>query len=114
MERINSFCTTVATRGINFGILIKIPQNVELDLPLGWPGGEVKVTRKKNKIVFLPLMALGNESPKEFLFGVLEDLSQDLGFDIVPKTQNVLSGKTRNTFLNLENLSRNGITEKYF
>ena len=25
-------------------------------------------------------MALGNESPKEFLFGVLEDLSQDLGF----------------------------------
>ena len=23
----------VATRGINFGILIKIPQNVELDLP---------------------------------------------------------------------------------
>ena len=24
---------TVATRGINFGILIKIPQNVELDLP---------------------------------------------------------------------------------
>ena len=47
---------------------------------LGWPGGEVKVTRKKYKIVFLPLMALGNESPKEFLFGVLEDLSQDLGF----------------------------------
>ena len=38
------------------------------------------MTRKKNKIVFLPLMALGNESPKEFLFGVLEDLSQDLGF----------------------------------
>ena len=25
-------------------------------------------------------MALGNESPKEFWFGVLEDLSQDLGF----------------------------------
>ena len=25
--------TTVATRGINFGILIKIPQKVELDLP---------------------------------------------------------------------------------
>ena len=24
---------TVATRGINFGILIKIPQKVELDLP---------------------------------------------------------------------------------
>ena len=36
--------------------------------------------RKKNQIVFLPFMALGNESPKEFWFGVLEDLSQDLGF----------------------------------
>ena len=47
---------------------------------VGWPGGEVKVTRKKNKIVFVPLMALGNESPKEFSFGVLEDLPQDLGF----------------------------------
>ena len=34
--------------------------------------------------------------------------------DIVPKTQNDLSGRTRNAFLNLENLSRNGITEKYF
>ena len=36
--------------------------------------------RKKIQIAFLPLMALGNESPKEFWFGVLEDLSQDLGF----------------------------------
>ena len=35
---------------------------------------------KKNQMVFLPLMALGNESQNEFLFGVLEDLLQDLGF----------------------------------
>ena len=61
------------------GVLVASPDSC-IDLLLGWPGGEVKVTRKKNKIVFLPLMALGNESPKEFLFGVLEDLSQDLGF----------------------------------
>ena len=33
---------------------------------LGWPGGEVKVTKIKNQTIFLPLMALGNESPKEF------------------------------------------------
>ena len=57
-----------------------IKNSVRLPCDLGWPEGEVKVTRKKNKIVFLPLMALGYESPKEFLFGVLEDLSQDLGF----------------------------------
>ena len=29
------------------------------------------------------LMALGNESPKEFLFGVLEDLLQAFGFLII-------------------------------
>ena len=28
-------------------------------------------------------MALGNESPKEFCFGVLEDLSQAFGFWII-------------------------------
>ena len=33
---------------------------------LGWPGGEVKVTKKKVQMIFLPLMVLGNESPKEF------------------------------------------------
>ena len=32
---------------------------------------------KKIQIIFL--MALGNESQREFRFGVLEDLSQDLG-----------------------------------
>ena len=47
---------------------------------LGWPGGEVKVTKKKVQNIFLPLMVQGNEYPKEFWFGVLEDLSQDLGF----------------------------------
>ena len=31
--RVHRVSSTVATRGINFGILIKIPQNVELDLP---------------------------------------------------------------------------------
>ena len=64
----------------NFTIGPEKTINVSSAYTVGWPGGEVKVTRKKNKIVFLPLMALGNESPKEFLFGVLEDLSQDLGF----------------------------------
>ena len=58
-------------------------QKVELIIPLlsviltrvarGWSQSD----KKKNKTVFLPLTALGNESPKEFLFGVLEDLSQD-------------------------------------
>jgi len=33
---------------------------------LGWLGGEVKVTNKKVQIIFLPLMVLGNESPKKF------------------------------------------------
>ena len=33
---------------------------------LGWLGGEVKVTKKKVQMIFLPLMVLGNESPKEF------------------------------------------------
>ena len=33
---------------------------------LGWPGGEVEVTKKKIQIIFLPLMVLGNESQKEF------------------------------------------------
>ena len=47
---------------------------------LGWPGGEVDVTKKRVQIILLPLMVLGNESPKEFWFGELEDLSQDLGF----------------------------------
>ena len=36
------------------------------DTPLGWPGGEVKVTKNKIKINFLPLMALDIESQKEF------------------------------------------------
>ena len=40
----------------------------------GWSQSD----QKKVQMVFLPLMALGNESQKEF--GVLEDLSQDLGF----------------------------------
>ena len=35
-------------------------------LTLGWPGGEVEVTKKRIQIIFLPLMVLGNESPKEF------------------------------------------------
>ena len=34
--------------------------------PLGWPGGEDEVTKKKIQIIFLPLMVLGNESQKEF------------------------------------------------
>ena len=38
----------------------------EGELTLGWPGGEVKVMRKKIQIAFLPLMALRNESPKKF------------------------------------------------
>ena len=38
-----------------------------LQSTLGWPGGEVKVTKKKEvQMIFLPLMVLGNESPKEF------------------------------------------------
>ena len=36
------------------------------DTPLGWPGGELKVTKNKIKINFLPLMALDIESQKEF------------------------------------------------
>ena len=35
---------------------------------------------KKNQSIFLPLMTLVNESPKEFWFGVLEDLLLDLCF----------------------------------
>ena len=54
--------------------------DVSPPLLIGRLGGEVKVTEKKMQIIFIPLMTLGNESPKEFLFGVLEDISQDLGF----------------------------------
>ena len=54
---------------------IKVRIRMASRLARGW-----SQSNKKNKIVFLPLMALGNESPKEFWFGVLEDLSQDLGF----------------------------------
>ena len=49
----------------------KIKLLVALGWPLAsghWPGGEVMVKREKNLIVFLPLIALGNESPKEFRF----------------------------------------------
>ena len=54
--------------------------DVSPPLLIGRLGGEVKVTEKKMQIIFIPLMTLGNESPKESLFGVLEDISQDLGF----------------------------------
>jgi len=50
---------------------------------IGWPlarGWSQSDKKKKIQIVFLPLMAPGNESPKEFWFRVPEDLSQDLGF----------------------------------
>ena len=47
---------------------------------LGWLVREVKVTKKKIQFIFLPLMTLVNESPKEFWFGVLEDLPLDLCF----------------------------------
>ena len=44
-------------------------------LARGWSQSD----EKKNRIAFLPLMALGNESPKEFWFWVLEDLPKDFG-----------------------------------
>ena len=59
------FCDKFVNFSTNFANTHK-KSNSKTMCWLGWPGGEVEVTKKKIQIIFLPLMVQGNESPKEF------------------------------------------------
>ena len=55
----------VATRDINFGIFIKIPQKVELDLP----SISRRPSKKKSEFIFLCLVLPSNLAQKDDLEG---------------------------------------------
>ena len=83
---------TVATRDINFGILIKIPQKVELDLPQ-----ILRQTSKKNlEFIFLCLVLPSKMAQKDDLEG--KTRQRKMNSKIVFDGRRDIQGKSSSTF----------------